>query len=207
MNGIHDGYITFFLLLLSFILLTTGWNRELAEELTWKQAAFFAAGWFVTQPAVSVLAGGAFILRGSVLWTLGASVFVCMRGVRGRHPGYIFFCSVLLGMFWVWVEALYNSDPLLEIFDSRLDVPLLCGSLATLLVQQAGQQFVVITLASAVKSILSASILTGAVVEAGSWNWWDGYFLALASARLTSIVFRYFAALAALLFNNREGDV
>lgn len=205
MDGIHDGYITFFLLLLIFILLATGWNRLLADGLTLGQAALFAAGLLALQPLETVVKGG-LTVHGSVLWSLAASMAV-MR-VRRLNPGYVLVSSVLLGMLWVWVDALYRSDPLLEIVDPRLDVPMLCGCLTALLVLQAGQQFAVVTLASAVRAVLSAGLLPGGdIPDPGSWHWWDGYFTALASARLTAIAFRSAAALATVLLNKREGGV
>ena len=185
-----SGYWSALFLLVTSILLATGWKPLIAPDVKPGALAALCLVWT-----------GMFALP---LWWSppgaerldihAAAVLIAAIGVRElwrtEEEGsriYLLFCAVMLGALWGSLRILYARDPMMHLFDPGLDAPIICGLLGGALASAVRQQFGLVA-AGAFAGELWAGWKQEAVVSAhvGSAEWRDGVCVAIAFAALSA---------------------
>lgn len=177
----NAGYVAAWLMLSCFILLSTGWRKQLLEDLPAAHAVSFVVLMTTAAAAASAMPAGSGI--GPLPWMLlpqliaGCCALLTLLAIRpnGRRL-YAVSTMLLAGAIWIWFWKLYAADPVFVLWNSAMDGPLAAGLAAALLTARFREQF-----AAAAGASLLAEGLAG--FPGNLWSWLDGFAAALAFAR------------------------
>ncbi|MFC5650835.1 hypothetical protein ACFPYJ_17300 [Paenibacillus solisilvae] len=180
----NDGYIAVWFLTIGIILFMTGWQEQVADQLSQRSLSLILAGafmlQFVTIPIISELA-----VKGSVVYITAVTAASLLLLRRPGTIVYVLVCGVLTGMICLWIRYMYLLDPVFILLNPAWDGPLIAGLFAGLLCDRFRTQSSVVVIA-AVISPLHAVIHTwnGMQFVIGSLAWWDGLMISLMVARV-----------------------
>lgn len=191
---VNAGYISIWIMLMLFILMTTGWSDLVGlSAKNWKWILLALAVCAVLQPIRETFRFGnvqIHLFAGTVLLMLIA--LLAMRGpLVWDSRGYLLICALLAGLIWGSVRKMYSVDPVFFWLDPLLDGPVVAGLLAAAFSTKGQHQFTVLLFAGAAAELVHALLQRG-VYEAsiGSLQWWDSLWIAFAAARMISLVFQ-----------------
>jgi|GEM_PF-1560056 hypothetical protein len=190
---VNAGYISIWIMLMVFILMTTGWSDFVGLPVKNKKWLFLAlAVCAALQPIEETFRLGSVqihVFAGTILLMLIA--LLAMRGpLVWDSRGYLLICALLAGMIWGSVRKMYSVDPVFFWLDPLLDGPVVAGILASAFSTKGQHQFTVLLFAGAAAELVY-TLLQHGVNEAfiGSRQWWDSVWIAFAAARIISLLF------------------
>ncbi|ACT01042.1 hypothetical protein Pjdr2_2387 [Paenibacillus sp. JDR-2] len=190
---VNAGYISIWIMLMAFILITTGWSDFVGLTIKHKRWLFIAfAVCAALQPIQETFRLGTIqlhVFAGTVLLMLIS--LLAMRGpLVWDSRGYLLICALLAGMIWGSLRKMYSVDPVFFWLDPLLDGPVVAGVLAAAFSSKGQHQLTVLLYAGAAAELVHALLQHG-VYEAsvGSLQWWDSIWIAFVAARLISLLF------------------
>ncbi|CAM3124608.1 hypothetical protein PALU110988_03100 [Paenibacillus lupini] len=190
---VNAGYISIWIMLMAFILMTTGWSDFVGLPMKNKKWFIIALSVCVTlQPIQETFHLGnvqIHLYAGTILLMLIA--LLAMRGpLVWDSRGYLLVCALLAGMIWGSVRKMYSVDPVFFWLDPLLDGPIVAGVLASAFSSKGQHQFTVLLFAGATAELVHA-LLQRNIYEAaiGSLQWWDSVWIAFTASRVVSLVF------------------
>lgn len=142
----NEGYLSYMLLLVTIILLASGWQRSLAKDIPLRQLSLFLAVWMTGLFFTVPVSQGIYVQASFVAHLL--VLFSWLRNSRFASICYTTAASVLSGLISHMLLVLYRLDPILLIFDSRIDRALIIGLFAWTISRRLLVQAAVITIAS-----------------------------------------------------------
>ncbi|OMF35180.1 hypothetical protein BK133_10720 [Paenibacillus sp. FSL H8-0548] len=192
----NAGYMSFWIMSILFILIATGWKPYIAPDLS---------SWFL-----KVLIGiGMLALLNIPLWwspstghvqvmlhaTIGLLLLVSIPAFKATkdfaYIGYLMLCTLMIAAIWGFTRKIYSYDPVFYLMDPSWDAPLLagmfCGAFTAQFKQQCGLLIWGAVLGEAFNSALQAG---GYLAHIGSLAWWDSFWIAIAAARIFSLLFK-----------------
>ncbi|MFF2482142.1 hypothetical protein [Paenibacillus sp. NPDC058071] len=188
----NDGFLTLWIVTIAIILLVTGWSVQVGAGRHWPQLAAAAVACLLLQTL-----GGSFE-AGSVHIDIKASAVFVMLGALAamrmqrliESSAYLLVGTLLTGMIWGSLQMMYSADPVFYLIHPRWDAPIAGGMLAAAFSVRPGQQFAVLAFGAACAEVIHALLSGGAYLAAiGSLAWWDGFWLAFATARISGLSF------------------
>ncbi|WP_336786788.1 YphA family membrane protein [Paenibacillus sp. MMO-177] len=189
----NAGYISIWIMLMVYILMTTGWSDFVGLAVNRKKWVLIAmAVCAVLQPIQETFRLGSIqihVFAGTILLMLIS--LLAMRGpLVWDSRGYLLICALLAGMIWGSVRKMYSVDPVFFWLDPLLDGPVVAGLLAAAFSSKGQHQLTVLLYAGAAAELVHALLQRG-VYEAsvGSLQWWDSIWIAFVAARLISLLF------------------
>lgn len=195
----NEGYLSYILLLVTVILLGSGWQRSLARDIPIRQLVLFIMIWITglifalpINEEIYVQASSAALLLVLIAW---------LRSTTMASLIYILTASLLTGLISHMMLVLYRLDPVLLIFEPRIDRALIVGLFAWMISRRLLQQAAVITIASWLGE--TATHLTDSwriyPLLLGGPDFQDLWWIALYTAKILTIVSDSLAHLTAAI--------
>ncbi|RAP76406.1 hypothetical protein [Paenibacillus montanisoli] len=203
----NDGFVTFWLLSMAFILYVTGWKELVADGVPFRVLGLFLLAALLLQVA-ELSIGEHVVLTGSAALAIGVALLQLALIGQWGSMFFVFFSSLLTGFMWMWVRYIYGMDPVFYALHPVWDGPLLAGLFAGLLADRFRSQFVIAVLAAVFAqfnqwiSPLEASKL----MVIGSAAWWDGFIIAMLAARITGNAKNWLKQKAVRFIDDRSGQ-
>lgn len=191
----NPGYMSIFIIIILFILIVTGWKPYLAPDINRRTMVFLGA---VTSLLLSV-----------PLWWMPSPehiqvhlhVSVCLFMLAGllafkgpkewSYYGYLILCTLMIAVIWGFIRKMYSYDPIFYWVDPSWDAPLLCGMFCGAFTFQVKHQFGMIVWGAMLGEMLNAVLQSGLYTAyIGSLSWWDSFWIAMAAARLFSLMLK-----------------
>lgn len=207
----NPGYLSFLILLITAILLATGWKHVLAPDISWRIIGGAAAAamllplplWWSPLPEFLPI-----MLHAVVCAGLLASTPAFRERGWTASTGYYLLFTVMLGIIWGGIRQAYSFDPVFHWINPLWDAPLLAGLLCGAFTSHARQQLAVLLWAAMLGELVH-TLLHVHTAYIGSLAWWDSFWLAAATARLFSllikVVYRAAARVGSLLWQLKGG--
>jgi hypothetical protein len=201
-------------MLIMFILLATGWKPYLAPDISRRTLTVlgliliaslpFSIWWSPLREYIQVE------MHVSVCMLLVASLFTYKGDEEWSYKGYLLLCAVMIAVIWGFVRKIYSYDPVFYWLGPNWDAPmlggLLCGAFSSSAKHQYGMIIWGAVLGECLNAILQSSGYTAYI---GSLSWWDSFWIAIATARLFTLLLKLFrfslAKLSVMLWNMKGG--
>ncbi|WP_308639122.1 YphA family membrane protein [Paenibacillus silvisoli] len=203
----NDGFITFWLLSMAFILYVTGWKEQVADGVPFRVLALFFLGALLLQVA-ELSIGEHVVLTGSALLAIGTALLLLAFIGHIGSILFIFFSALLTGFMWMWVRYIYGMDPVFYALHPDWDGPLLAGLFAGLLADRFRSQFIIAALAAVFAQFDQwiSPLSVSKIMMFGSPAWWDGFVIAMLAARVTGTVKQWLKQKAVRFVEDRSGQ-
>jgi hypothetical protein len=183
----NDGYLSYLLMLISAILLVSGWKNILAREVKAQELIIFFTAWIIGLTfVIPITASG--MLQGVYVALMLLLMRTLCRTSRGEGS-YLAAAGVLIGMVGYFVHVLYESDPVLILYDPTIDIALVCGVLAWTVTRDVSLQASVITISLLILDI-AAAWQTGSTMTTfrlGDLAFQDSWWGAVCTSKLLTI--------------------
>ncbi|WP_155972710.1 YphA family membrane protein [Paenibacillus sp. Leaf72] len=190
----NEGYLSFWIMIMAFILMTTGWAEYVGAG---RSKLIVAVLCLFAQPFhyhVTIY-GTAVEIYASIMIVAVAVCWSFRRGAGGESRRYLLLCACLTGIILGAIQKLYRLDPVFFWLDPAWDGGLLGGLLVAAFSVKPGHQFGILLLAAAMAELANGLLSSGTyMARIGSLAWWDSFWLAFACARLISIAFHLLRA-------------
>ncbi|OBZ17810.1 hypothetical protein [Bacillus sp. FJAT-26390] len=191
----NPGFMSLWIVLILFILIATGWKPYLAPEISRRTLAILGI--------VMVL-----LLSLSIWWSpfsehiqveLHVSVcflmLVSLLSYKGSddwsYIGYLILCTMMIAVIWGFIRKMYSFDPIFHWVGPSWDAPLLTGIFCGAFTSQAKHQCGMLVWGAVLGETLNAHLQSRAyTAHLGSLSWWDSFWIALAAARLFSLLLK-----------------
>ncbi|WP_169081835.1 hypothetical protein [Paenibacillus sp. PL91] len=191
----NPGFITLWIVLILFILIATGWKSYLIPEISRRTLAIFGIAM-------------ALLLNMSIWWSpfsehlqVEVHVSVCFLIVSSlvaykgseewSYIGYLILCTLMIAVIWGFIRKMYSFDPVFYWIDPSWDGPLLTGIFCGAFTSQVKHQFGMIVWGAVLGETLNVLLQSGMyATQLGSLTWWDSFWIALAAARVFSLLLK-----------------
>lgn len=189
----NAGFTAAWITLVFAILLSTGWRPLLFPD--WKNRIpilwtvlillLLLFPWSIPLTFFSV----SLQIHISVLALLLLTFFLGARVEKWRGKGYLALSALLIAFIWVAVHRLYSFDPSLHFINVQWDCALFVSVATTSFAMQAKHQLIILTWGTALGELIVnlGHFGTGDPII-GSLMWWDSLSIAIAGARLLSMM-------------------
>lgn len=142
----NDGMITFTLVTLFLFLLIGEWfEKEIKDEGWRSRTVFLCLLFIVISPQITVFSNEKLKLTLS-LFIIPAIALVLILKQRREQLFSLFSSSLLVATVLYLVEELFLTDPVLLVFDSRLMLGLVIGTLSGFMIMPLGKKWLVLFL-------------------------------------------------------------
>jgi len=180
----NDGYVSYILIVVTIVLLSSGWRHNLAGTASRAELALFFFAWmsglFYTIPiGTEVRIQGVYI-------ALALLLFGAFRRMSRADAAYAVVSGVLAGLIGYCLHLLFRIDPVLILHDPKTDIAAAVGLIAFLVSGSVYQQAVVWSVACVIIDILTGSDASSAWLGKGAFQ--DSWWIAFLSARALSIL-------------------
>lgn len=188
----NPGFISLLIIVISGILICTGWNAELLGGIRIRNVVLLGFGCLlchriaVAFPALE----HTIVIRGDALVALAATRFCVRDGRTAGLAGYLLLCAFIVAMIWGSLREIYRADPVFYWLHPVWDAPLLSGMLAAAFTPKVKQQYAMLVWSAFLAEWISFALSgTSRSLSWGAFDWWDGLLISLAAARGTSLLF------------------
>nr|WP_156889583.1 hypothetical protein [Paenibacillus harenae] len=146
----------------------------------------------------------------SVCMLLIASLFAFKGDEEWSYKGYLVLCTLMIAVIWGFVRKIYSFDPVFYWLGPNWDAPMLGGLLCGAFSASSKHQYAMIIWGAVLGECLNAMLQShGYTAFVGSLSWWDGFWIAIATARLFTLLLKLFrvslAKLSLMLWHIRGG--
>ncbi|WP_138753479.1 YphA family membrane protein [Paenibacillus sinopodophylli] len=208
----NAGYMMLWILMITMVLMATGWKEQIVPDVSWRKVVLFGAAM-----ALSFISSQWFSpFKGIIQLDIHVSIFLMLTFAalslyegksRGSYIGYLLLCILMVSVIWGIVRRMYSYDPVFYWIDPSWDAPLLAGLFCGAFVSQAKQQFAMIAWGAVLgETIYAAMLHWSSTTYIGQLNWWDSFWLALAAARVFSLLLKGIR-LGGLKLNDMLGQI
>ena len=191
----NPGYVSIWIIIIVFILITTGWKSYLAPDISRRTMAFLgiitvlllnvSLWWSPFPPQIQVQ------LHVSACLFILAGLMTYIDSEDWSYKGYLLLCAVMIAVIWGFIRKMYSYDPIFHWVDPRWDAPLLCGMFCGAFTSQVKQQFGMVVWGAVLGEMLNAVLQAGVYTAyIGSLSWWDSFWIAMAAARSFSLLLK-----------------
>lgn len=191
----NPGYMSIWIMCIMFILIATGWKPYLAPDISRRTMILLGiimvvllplSFWWSPLPE-HVQAE----LHVSVCLLLVISLLTCHGFEEWRYKGYLILCAIMIAVIWGFIRKMYSYDPVFYWIGPSWDAPLLGGLLCGAFSSRVKHQFGMIIWGAVLGETLNAFLQSGTYTALiGSLSWWDSFWIAFATARLSSLMLR-----------------
>lgn len=192
----NPGFMSIWIMSITFVLIATGWKSYLAPEISARRMALLVI--------VMVM------LLGMPLWWspfpeylhLEIQISVCLllfigsvlsykSSEQASYLGYLILCTLMISIIWGFIRKMYSYDPVFYWLGPSWDAPLLagifCGAFTSQVKHQFGMMVWGAVLGETVNTVLQSGLYTAQI---GHSRWWDSFWIAIAAARLFSLLLK-----------------
>lgn len=170
------------------ILYATGWKQQVADGVSGRALAIFVIAVLILHNIKIPIGTTTDYVQGSVLAAVGAAILSLVSIRQAGQFVYLTLCSLFTGVIWMWVHVMYRADPVFVGIHPLWDGPLIAGLMAGILVERFRHQFTLIVASALISQLVDIIRPPGGMLIIGSLGWWDGFAIALLSARIVSLV-------------------
>ncbi|XEC92767.1 hypothetical protein AB6A23_15340 [Paenibacillus tarimensis] len=182
----NAGYLSVWIILVTIILLATGWRRQLTGDVAPAVLIAAGVGWLILRPfSIPFLSHTQIEL--AMIWVICWSVVPIFRNGNRLMTIYLLFGAAMIGMLWFWMRRLYIVDPVFIVIHPLWDGPLIAGLFAGWMAVRFQDQLFLLTLAIFLgEFLLQYSLhLRLPAFGLGGAEWWDRFLLTLCTARVS----------------------
>lgn len=195
MSCVNPGYMSLLIMIMMLILIATGWKPYLAPDISRRTMVLLGILIIASMPLSiwwSPLSEFVQIkLHVSACLLLLASLLTFKGSEEWSYKGYLVLCALMIAVIWGCVRKMYSYDPVFYWIDPIWDAPLMAGLLCGAFTSQTKHQFSMIIWGSVLGETLNTALQAGTyTVFIGSLSWWDGFWIAVATARLFSLILK-----------------
>ncbi|HTG71516.1 MAG TPA: hypothetical protein VL921_19820, partial [Candidatus Udaeobacter sp.] len=161
----NPGYVSIWIIIIVFILITTGWKSYLAPDISRRTMAFLgiitvlllnvSLWWSPFPPQIQVQ------LHVSACLFILAGLMTYIDSEDWSYKGYLLLCAVMIAVIWGFIRKMYSYDPVFHWIDPRWDAPLLCGMFCGAFTSQVKQQFGMVVWGAVLGEMLNAVLQAG----------------------------------------------
>lgn len=182
----NDGVLSMIILLIAIILLLCGWREDLTRGISRRELLVFFTIWCIGM-FVTIPLGPAAVMQG-VYVALG---LVLLRFLFSAELGTVFYmiaAGLMSGLIGYLFQHLYMSDPVLLIFDNKIDIAMIIGFLAWAVSRQTLPQLAVLTVAwLTIEAVGLRSVDWHTPIHLGSPGFQDRWWLTVGFARVLTL--------------------
>lgn len=192
----NPGFMSIWIMMITFILIATGWKTYLAPEISSRMMALL--GIFMVMLLVFPLWWSPFPefirleIHISVCLMLVIGVLMSYRASEVRsYFCYLILCTLMISIIWGFIRKMYSYDPVFYWIGPNWDAPLLAGIFCGAFTSQIKHQFGMMVWGAVLGEALNTVLQSGAfTAHIGQSSWWDSFWIALATARVFSLLLR-----------------
>ncbi|WP_456238766.1 YphA family membrane protein [Paenibacillus alkaliterrae] len=176
-------------------LVATGWKPYVAPDISKRTIGLLgiliavllpSSIWWSPMPAVVQVQ-----LHVTVCLLLLSTFFLLRGSENWSYRGYLVLCAFMIAVIWGSIRKIYIYDPVFYWLDPSWDAPIIGGLLCGAFTSEAKHQFGLIIWGAVLGECLNAVLQSGAyTAQIGSLSWWDSFWIAIASARLFSLLLK-----------------
>lgn len=192
---VNPGYMSLLIMIIMLILIATGWKPYLAPDISRRTMALlgiliiasmpFSIWWSPLPDYIQIK------LHVSVCLLLLASLFTFKGSEDWSYKGYLALCTLMIAVIWGCVRKIYSYDPVFYWIDPIGDAPITAGLLCGAFTAQTKHQLSMIIWGAVLGETLNTVLQAGTyAVFIGSLSWWDSFWIAVATARLFSLLLK-----------------
>ncbi|MBD2869636.1 YphA family membrane protein [Paenibacillus arenilitoris] len=195
----NPGFMSLWIMLIMIILLATGWKPYLAPDLSRPAMTLFgivmlallpvSAWWSPMRESMHVG------IHVSVCFLLLAGLLAFWGEEQWSYKSYLALCAIMIAVIWGFVRKIYSYDPVFYWLGPVWDAPLLAGVLCGAFSSSAKHQFGMLIWGAVLGEWLNTLLQArGYTAWIGTLSWWDGFWIAVATARLFAFALKLLRA-------------